>query len=412
MVDAAGTKRWLQIVMRPMLEVDGAISGVLGVATDVTARRQAEEERTALESTLRQSQRLESLGMLAGGVAHDFNNLLTPILGYASFALEGLPRAHPLAADLGAIKTAAERARDLTSQLLAFSRRQVLELQVVDLNREVEKSARMLQRVLPENIRFELSLHPDRPRVLADAAQLGQVFVNLAINARDAMPQGGVLRFATRSEGDEVVVRVTDTGVGMTHRVMSRIFEPFFTTKERGRGTGLGLSTVYGIVQQHEGAISVRSELGQGTEFEIRFPLSTAEEADTEPSRSGVALRQPGTGTVLVVEDDELVRDLVCEILADQGYTVVSAANGEEAVARASDQGVDLLLTDVILPGMDGERLTRRIAEIHPGVRAVWMSGYPVDALPGLALPPGAVFLRKPFSADDLGKRVREALHG
>ncbi len=414
--DARDGRRWLRIVKRPIVEPDGSVSGVLGIAEDVTARRLAEEERRTLEASLWQAQRLESLGLLAGGVAHDFNNLLTPILGYTTLQREDLPLDHPLREDLLAIRLAAERGRDLTGQLLAFSRKQVLELRTLDLSVEIRSAAKMLSRVLPENVVLDLRLEPRPLPVRADRTQLHQVFVNLAINARDAMPTGGTLTIATRAEAEPdpgLLLVVSDTGTGIPPDVLPRIFEPFFTTKERGRGTGLGLSTVFGIVRQHAGRIDVISAPGDGTRFEIHLPRADPAEVvvEEEGERSGV-FRVSGTGTVLVVEDDDLVRDLVAELVALQGYKVITVRDAEEALAIARAQPIDLLLTDVGLPGMDGPTLSRRILEVQPDVRAILMSGYPADALPDGSGTQSRVYLRKPFTARDLAAKLREAMQG
>ncbi len=413
--DAHGAKRWLRIVKRPILEPDGSVSGVLGIAEDVTARHVADEERKRLETGLRQAQRLESLGLLAGGVAHDFNNLLTPILGYTTLQRVDIPAEHPIHGDLLAIRLAAERGRDLTGQLLAFSRKQVLELRTLDLSDEIRTASKMLARVLPENVRLDLRLAAGPLPVRADRTQLHQVFVNLAINARDAMPCGGRLTITTRLEaepGAGLLLLVEDTGTGIPPDVLPRIFEPFFTTKERGRGTGLGLSTVFGIVKQHAGRIDVRSVPDKGTRFEVRFPLADpppASAGEEEGERSGT-FRVGGSGTVLVVEDDDLVRDLVAELVGLQGYEVITVRDAEEALSIARTHVVDLLLTDVGLPGMDGPTLTARILEIQPQVRAIWMSGYPADAVPDDVESQGRVYLRKPFTARDLAAKLREAL--
>ena len=401
---------------------DGRVAGLRGRIVDISGRQRAEEERLALQRRLDEAQRLEAIGRLAGGVAHDFNNLLTPILGEAEAALEALGPGHAVAPELQAILEAAGRAGALTRQLLAFGRRQVLQERLVDLNAEVTSLHAMLRRVIGEDVEVRLALAAGPVTVTADPAQIQQVLLNLAINARDAMPSGGVLTLATRvipAEGeaarDQAELTVTDTGHGMAEEVRARIFEPFFTTKAPGRGTGLGLATVLGVVQQHGGTVEVRSAPGQGAAFQLRFPLATGA---PQPADRGAALppssAPAGPLAVLLAEDEPAVRRLVEGYLRAAGHTVLVAASGEEALAqaRARPDRLDLLVTDVVMPGMNGRQLHEALLALHPGLPVVFMSGYP--ALPGtqeeiVAGGPGAV-LAKPFTREDLLRRVAGAV--
>jgi len=384
-------------------------------------------ERKLLEAQLRQAQKMEAVGRLAGGIAHDFNNLLTAILGSAELLLDTLAPEAPEREDLEEIRKAAKRAGDLTRQLLAFSRQQVLTPQVLDLNVLVANMEKLLRRLIGEDIELRTAPARDLAAVKADPSQLEQVIVNLAVNARDAMPQGGRLTIETANveldqayaeqhfpaqPGSYVLLAVSDTGTGMDAATMSRIFEPFFTTKETGKGTGLGLATVYGVVKQSGGYIWVYSEPGQGTSFKVYLPRVT--EAP-EPTRPGPAAAAPlrGSETVLLVEDDEMVRTLTRRMLEARGYTVLSASRGEDAlgVVERHDGPIDLLVTDVVMPGMSGRAVAQRLLELRPGLKVLYLSGYTDDAIVrhGM-LEPGIAFLQKPFSADALARKVREVL--
>jgi signal transduction histidine kinase/CheY-like chemotaxis protein len=368
------------------------------------ARWQQEELRAQLE----RAQRLEAVGRLAGGVAHDFNNLLTVILAGAELALEhpGLPTT--LRAEMESIGEAGQRASALTRQLLAFSSRQVLRPEVLDLNAVVRGIERMLRRLLGEDIHIELALGEGLGWVEADPGQLEQVILNLAVNARDAMPRGGILRLGTSSgPGGTVRLTVADTGMGMEPEVLARAFEPFFTTKEPGEGTGLGLSTVYGIVKQSRGDIAVESAPGAGSTFTITLPC-VAEAASPRPAPAAPGIDR-GMGTILLVEDDEAVRRLTARMLVRVGYFVLEAASGEEALslAEAVESSVDLLLTDVVMPGLDGPTLAARL----PTLPVLFMSGYHDAAIRHRGAFSGDLpFLGKPFDLATLARRVGEAI--
>ncbi|MFO0584313.1 MAG: ATP-binding protein [Anaeromyxobacter sp.] len=386
----------------------------------VLARRELRgeiEERERLRIRLEETQRLEAVGRLAGGIAHDLNNLLTPILVCARLVKDGLPAADPAREDLETITRAAERARALTAQVLAFSRRQRLELKVLDLNEVVRGFHELLPRLIGEDVKVRVSTAPGRLRVRGDAGQLQQVLMNLAVNARDAMPGGGVLELSTAARADgAAVLSVRDSGVGMDAALQARAFEPFFTTKPVGKGTGLGLSTCHGIVKQHGGEIELESAPGRGTTFRITLPGAAEEPeapaAATAPAAAAAA-RAPGAGTILLVEDEPLVRQLATRVLSAAGYAVVEAENGPGALALARRlEGIDLLLTDVVMPGIGGRELRDRIVAEHPGVPVLFMSGYP--ALPGsdepLGFAPNEVILPKPFTGEELLAKVAQTL--
>ena len=404
-------------------------AGMWAFVRDVTARRRAEEEREQLERQLRQSQKMEAVGRLAGGVAHDFNNLLAAIIGYAEIGLGELPADSPIRDDLTEIHTAARRAEALTRQLLAFSRQQLLDVQAVGLNELVLDTERMLSRTLGEDIELVTDLAPEPCTVRADPTQLQEVIINLAVNARDAMPDGGTLTIATRATaldaaaarshaelepGPYVDLTVRDTGHGIDEETLARIFEPFFTTKDVGKGTGLGLSTTYGLVKQHGGAIAVESQPGQGATFRILLPR-----IDAEPEPPAERAREPAAGrgehTILLAEDEEAVRGMARLALTKHGYTVLAAADGVEALelADAHDGDIDLLLADVVMPRMGGKELADRIVARHPAIRILFMSGYTTDVISKHGVGhPAAQVLQKPFHVDTLVRRVRDALDG
>jgi two-component system, cell cycle sensor histidine kinase and response regulator CckA len=388
------------------------------MAEDVTQQRNLEEQ-------LRQVQKMEAVGQLSGGVAHDFNNLLNVIMGYTQLALD-----HTLPHDqrhrqLEQVLAASERATSLTRQLLAFSRKQVLEPRLITLDSAIDEAEKMLRRLLGEDIRLVLQHSTRRDMVKVDPGQMLQVIINLAVNARDAMPGGGTLSIETSvTELDEfycrshselapgryVMLAVSDTGCGMDPHIKSRIFEPFYTTKPKGKGTGLGLSTVYGIVKQSGGHIAVYSELGKGTSFKIYFPTVQNAATATPPMMRAESYRG-GNETVLVVEDDRALREFALEQLKSLGYEVLAASHGEEALAITQRQSIDLLLTDVVMPGMNGRQLAERIALLQPAVRTLYVSGYTENAIThDGVLDPGIAFLGKPYKAADLACRVRELL--
>jgi PAS domain S-box-containing protein len=368
---------------------------------DVTDRKRLEEE-------LLSAQKLDSLGRLAGGVAHDFNNLLTGITGYASLLLERANGDGELRRDLNEIKRAADRAAELTKQLLAFGRRQVLKPRPLDLNAVLADTGLLLRRLLGEHVELELSPADDLGTVRADPGQLEQVIVNLAVNARDAMPDGGKLTIATRNAGDHVELVVSDTGVGMDEETRAQAFEPFFTTREQG--VGLGLASVYGIVHQSGGEVTVESSPGSGSTFVVRLPR--VPDTIEAPTPTPPPERAQGTGTILLVEDEDVVRELARRVLERQGYTVLTCANGGEAVALADadDRRIDLLLTDVVMPGLRGYEVAQRVAATRPDIKILYMSGYAEEALVGRATINGSALIEKPFAIDALASRVREAL--
>jgi PAS domain S-box-containing protein len=401
----------------------GKAVGLLGVNRDITERKRVEEALRQSEEHLRHVQKMEAVGQLAGGVAHDFNNLLTAISTSAELALASLPRDSSARDDLAEIREAAHRAARLTTQLLAFSRKQVLQPRVLDMNLVVGEAERMLRRVLPVDVALLAALDPAVGCVRADPGQLEQVLMNLVVNARDAMPSGGAIVIetaaldldapdATRAPGLPpgrwIVLRVRDTGVGMDAATRARIFEPFFTTKEAGKGTGLGLSTVYGIVEQSGGMVQVDSTPGEGSVFHVYLPRA---EEELSPDGDEPAITLPGGHeTVLLAEDEAGVRASVRRILEKHGYEVHEASNGVQAL-RVRDElegKLDLLLTDVVMPEMGGFELASRLRARHPGLKVLLMSGYPDGA--GFAPPLGAAFLGKPFTAESLVRRVRELL--
>jgi signal transduction histidine kinase/ActR/RegA family two-component response regulator len=384
-------------------------------------------ERRALEDQLRQSQKMEAIGRLAGGVAHDFNNLLTAILGYTNFVLEDLDKTHPVRRDVEEIRKAGESASSLTRQLLAFSRRQVLQPQIVDLNEIVRKMDGLLRRLIGEDITLSSRPGERLDPVFVDPGQMEQILLNLAVNARDAMPHGGILTIETAnvlldesyvahhrgaSVGPHVTLAVSDNGTGMTGETLSHVFEPFFTTKPRGEGTGLGLAMVYGIVKQSGGSIWVYSEPGKGTTFKISFPRAAEEEPVPAPTPV-VMDALDGGETILVAEDQPEVRALAHKTLTRHGYTVLEARSGTEAleIVRAYQGPIHLLLTDVIMPVMSGRELVTELSRSHPEIRILYASGYTDDAIVrhGM-LDPGAAFLQKPFNPRSLLLKIREVL--
>ena len=409
-------------VISPVRDPSGQVVNYVAVKRDVTAVRRMEEQ-------LRQSQKMEAVGRLAGGVAHDFNNLLTAISGYSDLLLHRLPDYSTLRRDVEEIRKAGDRAAALTRQLLAFSRRQVLQPKVLDLNAVVTKTGEMLRRLMGENIELSTALSPSLSRVKADPGQIEQVIVNLAVNARDAMPDGGRVTIATADAelspsyaaahpevrpGPHVLLSVADTGRGMSDETQAHLFEPFFTTKERGKGSGLGLATVYGIVQQSGGHIRVNSAADRGSTFLVYLPrVETPEECAQGEDQPLLPHPSPGTETVLLAEDEEVVRRLAREILSGNGYKVLEAGNGREALllSEAHRGEIHLLLTDVMMPKMSGRELGERIRLQRPDLRILYMSGYTDDAiLRDGVLEDGIPFLQKPFTPEGLARKVREVL--
>jgi PAS domain S-box-containing protein len=408
---------WL-VYKFPIPDSEGRMALVGGIGIDITERRQLEEQ-------LRQSQKMEAIGRLAGGVAHDFNNLLTIISGYGRMVLDDIGAKHRSRVRVEEVLNAADRAAILTSQLLAFSRRQVVQPKVLELNHLISNLEKMLRRVIGEHIELVTNLSADLRRVKADAGQLEQVIMNLAVNARDAMPEGGKLTIETkniffRKEADlpdtagslYAMLTVTDTGVGMDNQTRTHLFEPFFTTKERGKGTGLGLSTVYGIVKQHGGEIRVESQPSAGAAFHIYFPVSEESSEPAEVSRRMDAA-PVGTETVLLVEDEAGVREFARETMKRAGYRVLEAADAQDAVTLAEQEKgpIHLLLTDVIMPLVSGRELAEQIKSLREGIRVIYMSGYTDDVLAYRGdLGPDIDFLQKPFGPDVLARKIREVL--
>ncbi len=408
-----------------LIQWDGAAASLIFL-TDLTERVQAEEERARLQDSLQQSRRPEAIGLLAGGVAHDFNTMLAAILGYAELARDDLPADSPTRADLDEIVKAAGRSRDLVRQLLAFARRQTLQLVPLDLNVLITGLQPLLRRTLREDVRIRLRLASSLPAIQGDKGQISQVLLNLAVNAQDAMPGGGELLIETGEEvldddyasnhagvlqGRYVVMSVSDTGSGMNAETLQRLFEPFFTTKGPGKGTGLGLPTVYGIMKQHRGTISVSSQPGRGSIFRACFPAAGEAAAAEAPAEH----RRPARGaeTVLVVEDQEQTRALVCEMLKRSGYHVLEAADGESALAAAASHGdgIDIMVTDVVMTGMNGWQLAERLRQMSPRTRVLFMSGHASDIIGDHGvLEPNVEFIQKPFSLADFTAKVRAVL--
>lgn len=393
---------------------------------DISERRRAEANRQQLEEQLAQAQKMESIGRLAGGVAHDFNNILVVILGYGELLKTSLPQESPLQDKLREICAAGERARDLTRQLLAFSRKQVLDIKILDINQIVRNMETMVRRLLREDIELRVRFGGVPGRIKADLSKVEQILINLCVNARDAMPNGGTLTIETGlvrfdeiytrahpdlKPGAYVTLVVTDTGVGMDEETRRRVFDPFFTTKELGKGTGLGLATVYGIAKQHGGEILAYSEPGLGTTFRVCFPR-VEDELPADDQEPGEDIVRGRGETILVVEDDPSVRDLTCEMLSDLGYSVVNIDSAEKAIEYAlSDRPLSLLLTDVIMPEMNGKQLQERLIAIRPSLKTLFMSGYTEDIIGkhGM-LPEGTHLISKPFSEKLLGLKLREVL--
>jgi PAS domain S-box-containing protein len=421
-----GTTGVTETVTKLLSDERGTVRQVLGVSRDITERKQAECAQAKLEAQLRHAQKMESVGRLAGGVAHDFNNLLTVINGYSEFLLSQLNAPGPLRSYAQEIRKAGERAASLTKQLLAFSRKQVTEPRVLDLNTTIKDSAPFLQRLIGEDVALTTRLDGALGQVIADPDQIGQVLMNLVVNARDAMPEGGKLDIETKNvefasdntaispdttPGRYVLVSVTDTGLGMDETTQLHIFEPFFTTKEAGKGTGLGLSTVYGIIRQSGGWIDVSSQVGSGTAFKLYLPRIDAGPMPERNETSAPTLG--GSGTILLVEDQEAVRTLTKAVLRQYGYQVIEAFDGEEAIAVASrfSGQIHLLLTDVILPGMNGKQVSERLKGLRPDMKVLFMSGYAADVIAHRgALDRGVALLRKPFSPEQLAAKVRDVL--
>ncbi|MCK6547798.1 GAF domain-containing protein [Myxococcota bacterium] len=402
---------------------DGAVVGIIGVLSDVTDRKAAEAHRVQLEQKLLQSQKLEAVGRLAGGVAHDFNNMLGVILGYAELLLEQLDPAEPMHADISEIRRAAERSAELTRQLLAFARKQPMSPRVIDLNTQIAQSMKMVRRLLREDVELSFTAGANLWPVRLDPAQLDQVLANLSVNARDAIEHEGKISIETKNvtvdaataartqdarPGDFVVLEVRDTGVGIAPEAIDRLFEPFYTTKVDRPGSGLGLPMVYGILRQNDGWISVTSALGAGSTFQLYLPR-----ADSRADVAQAARAQAGKETVLVVEDEPQILEITRTILARRGYTVLAAGSPSKALdlCRTHAGTIDLLLTDVVMPAMNGRELALEIERLCPGIAIIFMSGYTAEVIAHRGVvSEGLRFVQKPFSPEELTRKVREAL--
>ena len=415
-VGLSGGERWVESRSVPF-DISSDVRAVLSVTNDITERKRLEEQ-------LRQSQKMEAVGRLAGGIAHDFNNLLTVIGGYTETALAELPNDGPTAALLREVRRAAESAASLTRRLLMFSRRQIVRLSPLDLNAVVSDTGQLLKRTLGEDIEIVTTLPRGVHPIQGDATQLQQVLMNLAVNARDAMPRGGKLTIQTANVVSDkargaasngmVELRVSDTGCGMNEATKARIFEPFFTTKDLGRGAGLGLATVYAIVQGMGGTIRVTSDPGRGTTFIIQFPDTRAQVEPVEmPLTAPAPADLHGTETIMVVEDDDTVRTLTANVLKNAGYSVIEASGPAAALqmAERSASTIHLLLSDVIMPGFDGVELSKRLRKTHPHTPVLFMSGYSDDTMARHGLTVDQYdLLAKPFSTTNLLRKVRAAL--
>ncbi|HYC49828.1 MAG TPA: PAS domain S-box protein [Gemmatimonadaceae bacterium] len=422
-LDIKGERYWFDATISPLPE-----DRVVWVARDVSARSRAELALRDSEDQLRQVQKMEAVGQLAGGIAHDFNNLLMAIMSNAELAALEMPAGAPAASHIDEIKSASRRARSLTQQLLAFSRKQMLQPRVLDPNHVVTDGEQILRRLIGETITMSVALDPDIGRVRADQGQLAQVLINLAVNARDAMPNGGQLAIETSNrdvsvaeargyrglrDGRYVVIQVRDTGIGMDEQTKARIFEPFFTTKPPGQGTGLGLSTAYGIVKQSGGYIAVDSGLGEGSTFTIFLPRVFEVADPAAPASQAPVPAVTSRGTVLLVEDEAAVREATKRMLRKFGFTVMEAKNGQDALMVWDKEGaaVDLVLTDVVMPAMGGAELAKALRERRPDLRVVFMSGYTQGTLELSSMDEAATrFLPKPFTADQLVNTLRELL--
>jgi PAS domain S-box-containing protein len=422
----AGTKSG-EVVINPIIDETGCCTHLVGLVHELTEAKRSAAEKEQLQEQLRQAQKLESIGRLAGGVAHDFNNLLTIINGYAGLLASKLEAQAQLLGYVTEIQKAGDNAASLTGQLLAFSRKQVIRPRPLDLNSVVRDAERMLQRLMGEDIEFRTTLDPRPAWVMADPAQIHQVMINIAANSRDAMPDGGRFELITSNveivppnssndrgaaPGHFVLTTLRDTGTGMTEEVRQNIFEPFFTTKQLGKGAGLGLATVYGIIRQSGGWIDVQSQVGQGSSFNIYLPRI---DAGPLPADDGPASRDElrGGETVLVVEDDDAVRELTTTMLRGHGYNVLDAGNGQEAcrVAKAHTGRIHLLLTDVVMPGMNGKELSKLLLELYPQLKVLLMSGYAENVIARRGVLDSEVaFIQKPFTSDSLAGKIRQLL--
>jgi PAS domain S-box-containing protein len=420
-----GTTLWVHISATPIIDEEGRFLGAFAMFTDITDRKQAEEEKEKLQAQLRQSQKMEAIGTLAGGVAHDFNNILTAIMGFTYVLRMDLKSDDPKMAYVDQILSASQKAANLTQSLLAFSRKQQIDLELHKINDIINQITQLLKRLLTEDIELKVSLAHANPTVLADITQIDQILMNLTTNARDAMPKGGTMRIETGivtldeefialhgygEPGKYALLSVSDTGTGMNDKTREHIFEPFFTTKEVGKGTGLGLSSVYGIVKQHSGYITVDSTLGKGTTFRIYLPLVHGEEEKKTSLEQGYV--QGGNETILVAEDDPAVRMLVTDILHRFGYTTIEAVDGQDALRKFNgSKHIDLIIIDVVMPRMDGKELYEEIKRMNPNIKVLFTSGYTREVVIDKGVEDSMVdFIKKPIEPRELLGKVREVL--
>ncbi len=421
------TKSWWSIILNPVYDDNGQVVRSIVISNDITEKKHDKEEKEKLHEQLQQAQKMESIGRLAGGIAHDFNNILTAIIGYSEIGLLSSSISDSIKEKFQVINESGRRAASLTEQLLLFSRKQILEMKDVKLDKIIVDMAKIINRLIGEDVSFEYK-SKDVSSIWGDKGKLEQVIMNLAINARDAMPNGGFFRIEAEEltldsdavqqmhdlePGNYIRIEAKDTGIGMSQETQDNIFEPFFTTKGLGKGTGLGLSTVYGIIKQHKGDISVSSELGEGTSFIIYLPVSKGKYVK---KREKPLIDLPGGDeTILVVEDEPNVRKFVVDVLDPLGYKLLGAASGEEAllVAHNHTGSIDLLLTDVIMPGMNGRELSDQLLEWQPELKTIYMSGYTDDAISHHGvLESGFVFINKPITPGSLAVSIRNVLDG
>ena len=427
-VTTDGTLLWLRMIGNAVRDAGSVVTHIHGSIQDITPQKAADARTARLEGQLRQSQKFETIGALAGGIAHDFNNLMSIVLSYSEMLSQDLEPGNPMRADIDEIHLAGVRAAELTKQLLAFSRQQVLAPKVVDLADVVTGMESMLRRLIGEDVELTILCPKGNGSVLVDPGQVEQVIMNLAVNARDAMPQGGMLTIATSAvtlddhyasehvgvtAGPHLMLTVSDTGIGMDHETQARMFEPFYTTKGPGKGTGLGLATVFGIVRQSGGTIWAYSEPGKGTSFKVYFPVSGAASVAVAPVSAVEHQGVRGSETILLVEDEDRLRVLACAILRKQGYTVLDAQNAAEALLLSEQfpATIHLLLTDVVMPRMSGRELVERIGPTRPDMTVLYMSGYTDDAVVRHGILDSTVaFIQKPFTAQLLTRKVRDVL--
>ncbi len=417
-----GRKIWVSVHARAVRDDEGRVLCFEGTMVDITEHKEAEQERATLQSRLRQSQKMEAIGTLAGGVAHDFNNILTALIGYGTLLQMKMEQSDPLRLYVDQIMSASQKAANLTHSLLAFSRQQPITLTPINVNTVVKGTEKLLRRLLTEDIILKTVTRAEEHTVMADITQIDQILLNLATNARDAMPNGGTLVIETElttlddsfsrthgfgEPGKYLHLSVSDTGTGMDERTKEKIFLPFFTTKEVGKGTGLGLATVYGIVKQHDGYVTVASELHKGTTFHLYFPTRRAHPREEEPSPNRIV---GGTETILVAEDNDEVRRLMTEMLVDSGYSVIEAHDGADAIENARRE-VDLLILDSVMPTKNGREAYDAIKELHPSIRVIFTSGYTRDIILDKGIEHGRYdFLAKPLQRNKLLEKVREVL--